>query len=282
MTAMPGRLFLVGTPIGNLADLTDRARETLAAVDVVAAEDTRRSGRLLAGLGIKRRMISLFEGNERERTEQIVALLREDQDVALVTDAGMPAISDPGYRLVRACVEGGIDVRVVPGPSAVTAALVVSGLPVDRFVFEGFLPRKAGERRERLRAIARDSRTTVVFESPLRVATLLRDMLVELGDRRIAVARELTKLHEEVLRGRTSEVLARLADLEPKGEIVVVVEGRREDEEAELMDLVAEARALVDGGSRKREAATLVARRHHASANAIYDALVGPAGTAGP
>jgi 16S rRNA (cytidine1402-2'-O)-methyltransferase len=282
MTAMPGRLFLVGTPIGNLADLTDRARETLAAVDVVAAEDTRRTGRLLAGLGIKRRMISLFEGNERERTGQVLALLREDQDVALVTDAGMPAISDPGYRLVRACVDEGIDVRVVPGPSAVTAALVVSGLPVDRFVFEGFLPRKVGERRERLRAIARDPRTTVVFESPVRVATLLRDMLVELGDRRIAVARELTKLHEEVLRGRTSDVLARLADREPKGEIVVVVEGRREDEEADLADLVAEARELVDGGSRKREAATRVARRHHASANAIYDALVGPEGTGGP
>jgi 16S rRNA (cytidine1402-2'-O)-methyltransferase len=270
---MAGRLFLVGTPIGNLGDLTERARETLADVDVVAAEDTRRSGRLLAGLGIKKPMVSLFEGNERERTERILARLREGDDVALVTDAGMPAISDPGYRLVRACVDEGIDVRVVPGPSAVTAALVVSGLPVDRFVFEGFLPRRAGERRERLRALARDVRTTVIFESPIRVATLLRDLLVELGDRRIAVARELTKLHEEVLRGRTSEVLARLADLEPKGEIVVVVEGRPDDDETALEDLVTEARQLVASGSRKREAATLVARRHHASANAIYDAL---------
>src|SRR5918912_96067 len=144
---MAGRLFLVGTPIGNLADMTERARETLADVDVVAAEDTRRTVRLLAALGIKKPMVSLFEGNERQRTERIVARLREGDDVALVTDAGMPAISDPGYRLVRACVDEGIDVRVVPGPSAVTAALVVSGVPVDPFAFEGFLPRRAGEPR---------------------------------------------------------------------------------------------------------------------------------------
>ena len=272
---MSGRLHLVGTPIGNLGDLTERARETLASVDLVAAEDTRRTGRLLSQLGIRRPMVSLFEGNERERTETVLRRLREGDAVALVTDAGMPAISDPGYRLIRACVEEGIDVRVVPGPSAVTAALVVSGLPVERFVFEGFLPRKAGERRSRLRSIARDARTVVLFESPVRLATLLRDALVEFGDRRIAVARELTKLHEEVLRGRTSEVLARLGDVELKGEIVVVIEGRREDEDVGIEALVDEARALVEGGAKKRDAATTVARRHRASANAIYEALIG-------
>jgi 16S rRNA (cytidine1402-2'-O)-methyltransferase len=271
-----GRLYLVGTPIGNLGDLTDRARETLRSADLVAAEDTRRTGRLLAHIGIKRRLVSLFEGNEQERTRQLLAELREGRTIALVTDAGMPAISDPGFRLIRACVEEGIDVRVVPGPSAVTAALVVSGLPTDRFVFEGFLPRRAGERRERLRAIAAEERTVVVFEAPHRLATLLRDALVELGDRRIAVARELTKLHEEVLRGRIAEVLARLGDLEPKGEIVVVIEGRRDEDVAGLDELVAEARELIAGGIRKRDAATTVARRHRASANAIYDALVAP------
>jgi 16S rRNA (cytidine1402-2'-O)-methyltransferase len=218
----------------------------------------------------------MFEGNERERTTLLLARLREGDDVGLVTDAGMPSISDPGYRLVAACVEEGIDVRVVPGPSAVTAALAVSGLPVDRFVFEGFLPRKVGERRDRLRALATDPRTVVLFESPVRVATLLRDVLLELGDRRVALARELTKRHEEVLRGRVAEVLARLGDAEPKGEVVLVIEGRRDEDDRELSDLVEEARGLVAGGMRKREAAATVARRHRASANAIYDGLVGP------
>jgi 16S rRNA (cytidine1402-2'-O)-methyltransferase len=269
-----GRLYLVGTPIGNLGDLTDRARDTLRSVDILAAEDTRRTGRLLLHAGIKRRTISLFEGNERERTKELLARLREGKDVALVSDAGMPSISDPGFRLVRAATEEGIDVRVVPGPSAVTAALVVSGLPVDRFVFEGFLPRRVGERRDRLRALAHDPRTVVVFESPLRLATLLRDVLVELGDRRMALARELTKLHEEVVRGRVAEVLARLADSEPKGEVVVVLEGYHEDA-PDLAELVDEARKLAAGGMRKREAASTVARRRNASANVIYEALLG-------
>ncbi|HEY7754981.1 MAG TPA: 16S rRNA (cytidine(1402)-2'-O)-methyltransferase [Actinomycetota bacterium] len=273
---MSGRLYLVGTPIGNVGDLSDRALDTMRTVDVLAAEDTRRTGRLLSRFGVKRPLVSMFEGNERERTTLLLARLREGDDVGLVTDAGMPSISDPGYRLVAACVEEGIDVRVVPGPSAVTAALAVSGLPVDRFVFEGFLPRKVGERRDRLRALATDPRTVVLFESPVRVATLLRDVLLELGDRRVALARELTKRHEEVLRGRVAEVLARLGDAEPKGEVVLVIEGRRDEDDRELSDLVEEARGLVAGGMRKREAAATVARRHRASANAIYDGLVGP------
>jgi 16S rRNA (cytidine1402-2'-O)-methyltransferase len=271
---MSGRLYLVGTPIGNLGDMTERALETLTAVDVVAAEDTRRTGRMLSNFGIKRRLVSLFEGNERERTEELLVALREGKDVAVVTDAGMPIISDPGFRIVRACVEEGIEVRVVPGASAVTAALAVSGLPSERFVFEGFLPRRASDRRARLRSLAKDPRTVVVFESPHRVATLLRDVLVELGDRRMALARELTKLHEEVVRGRTSEVLAGLAGSELKGEVVVVIEGRRGDDELSLADLVGEARRLVGDGMRKREAASNVAKRHDASANAIYEALI--------
>src|SRR5437763_6089271 len=158
-----GTLFLVGTPIGNLGDLTDRARETLAAVDVVAAEDTRRTGTLLKRIGIRARMVSLHESNERTRTGELLKALGAGSDVAVVSDAGMPGLSDPGFRLVRACAEAGIDVRVVPGPSAAIAALVVSGLPSDRFVFEGFLPKKQGERRARLEALASERRTIVMF-----------------------------------------------------------------------------------------------------------------------
>jgi 16S rRNA (cytidine1402-2'-O)-methyltransferase len=271
---MAGRLYVVGTPIGNLADITERAISTLGMVDLVAAEDTRRTGRLLSRLGLKVRMRSLFEGNEKERTPELLARLREGKDVALVSDAGMPGISDPGYRLVRACADEGIDVRVVPGPSAVTAALVVSGLPVERFVFEGFLPRRTSERRQRLRDLADDPRTVVLFESPLRLATLLRDVLDELGDRRVAVARELTKLHEEVIRGRAAEIIATLAGSEPRGEVVVVIEGAGPLEEPALEELVAEARTLVDGGMRKRDAAAVVAGERGASTNAIYQALL--------
>ena len=272
---MAGRLYLVGTPIGNLEDITERAISTLRSVDLVAAEDTRRTGRLLAHFGIKKKLRSLFEGNERERTQELLGELREGAQIALVSDAGMPGVSDPGYRLVNACAEEGIDVRVVPGPSAVTAALVVSGLPFERFVFEAFLPRKAGERRARLRALANDPRTVVLFESPLRLATLLRDVLVELGDRRIAVCRELTKLHEEVVRGRVAEVLAVLADSEARGEVVIVMEGAQ-PAEPDLDALVDEARTRVAAGVRKREAAAAVARERGGSANAIYEALVRP------
>jgi 16S rRNA (cytidine1402-2'-O)-methyltransferase len=276
-----GILYLVGTPIRNLGDMTDRARETLGTVAVVAAEDTRRTGRLLAHFGIEARMVSLFQGNEDRRTQELLKELRADHDVAVVSDAGMPGLSDPGYRLVRASVEEGIEVRVVPGPSAVLSALVVSGLPTDRFVFEGFLPRRAGERRMRLRGLANDRRTVVLFESPHRVGTLLRDILVELGNRQVAIARELTKLHEEVIRGRTSEVLARLTDLELKGELVVVLEGSHRPEVLDQEELVEEARALVQAGMRKRDAASKVARKRGASANAIYESLLEAEGAEG-
>lgn len=271
---MTGTLYLVGTPIGNLGDMTDRARETLRTVGLVAAEDTRRTGRLLAHFGIEARMVSLFEGNEARRTEELLEELRSGRDVAVVSDAGMPGLSDPGHRLVRACVEEGIEVRVVPGPTAAVSALVVSGLPADRFAFEGFLPRRVGERRLRLREVAGDRRTLVLFESPRRVVTLLREVVAELGDRRVAIARELTKLHEEVIRGRASEVLGTIQDLGLRGEVVVVIEGSREPEALDLEELVAEARALVAAGRRKRDAAAEVARKRGASANAIYRVLV--------
>jgi 16S rRNA (cytidine1402-2'-O)-methyltransferase len=271
---MAGVLFVVGTPIGNLGDASPRARETLASVDVVAAEDTRRTGRLLQGFGVKAKLVSLFDGNERERTPELVARLREGESVALVSDGGMPLVSDPGYRLVAACIDAGIELQVVPGPSAVVAALVVSGLPMERFAFEGFLPKKAAERLRRLEALRRDPRTVVIYESPLRVATLLRDVLVTLGDRRVAVCRELTKLHEDVLRGRVSEVIGALGGSALKGEVVVVLDGDRDDAPGDLTASISEARALVDNGMRKREAARAVAERRRVPANDLYRALV--------
>jgi 16S rRNA (cytidine1402-2'-O)-methyltransferase len=268
-----GTLWLVGTPIGNLGDLPPRARDVLAEADLVAAEDTRRTGRLLSGLGLKKRMVSLHDANEGERVDAIVAALREGATVAVVSDAGMPLVSDPGYRVVRACIEQGIDVGVVPGPSAVLAALVLSGLPVDRFTFEGFPPRKPGPRVERLDSLRNERRTMVFFEAPGRVRPLLRDVLVALGDRQAALCRELTKRHEQVIRGRVSEILGEL-DQDPKGEVVIVIAGADEPAVPDLDACVEEAQVLVEGGMKKRDAARAVAERHHVAANVVYDALV--------
>jgi 16S rRNA (cytidine1402-2'-O)-methyltransferase len=271
---MGGTLWLVATPIGNLGDLSTRALEVLGQVDVVACEDTRRTGKLLAAKKIKAPLVSYFEGNERERVAELLVRLGNGDDVALVSDGGTPAISDPGYRLVHACAEQGIEVQVVPGPSAVIAALVVSGLPTDRFVFEGFLPKKPGERVRRLEALRHEPRTIVVFESPLRVQTLLRDVLVAIGDREIAVVRELTKLHEQVERGRVSQVLSRLGEHELKGEVVVVIGGERVRAAPDMSVCADEARELVAEGLRKRDAAHAVADRYGVSANDLYRALL--------
>jgi 16S rRNA (cytidine1402-2'-O)-methyltransferase len=271
---MAGTLWIVGTPIGNLGDMSDRARETLDAVDLVVAEDTRRTGRLLQHFGIDARQRSLFEGNERDRSPSIVRALIEGEDVALVSDGGMPLVSDPGYRLVTLAVEAGVEVRVVPGPSAVLAALVVSGLPTDRFTFEGFPSRSKGERSARLAEIAHDPRTIVFFESPRRVATFLGEIAVAWGTRRVAVCRELTKLHEEVLRGTSAELAAQLAGEALRGEMVVVVEGDRGGRQADVGAALAEARALVNGGARKRDAAHAVSERSGVPANTLYRALV--------
>jgi 16S rRNA (cytidine1402-2'-O)-methyltransferase len=272
---MTGTLFLVGTPIGHLSDISPRATQTLAAVDLIAAEDTRRTGRLLAHLGlVDRTLISFFEGNERERTEELLRRLRDGATIALVTDGGMPTISDPGFRLVRSCAAEGIDVRVVPGPSAAIAALAISGLPTDRFVFEGFLPRKAGDRKRRLEALATDPRTIVFFESPRRLKTMLAETLDALGDRPVAVARELTKLHEEVVRGTLLGTLARIEDLTLKGEVAVVVGGCEDQGPADEDAIVERARTLMAAGMRSREAARAVAEHQDVSANTIYRRLI--------
>jgi 16S rRNA (cytidine1402-2'-O)-methyltransferase len=269
-----GVLFLVGTPIGNLGDLSDRARETLASVGLVAAEDTRRTGRLLRSLDLRKPLVSMFEGNEDDRAVELMDRLAAGDDVAVVTDGGMPSISDPGYRVVRLAVERGIDVRVVPGPSAAIAALVLSGLPTDRFVFEGFLPRRPGDRGRRLQALRHDPRTIVFFESPRRVHTLLREIVTSFGNRRVAVCRELTKLHEEVVRGGAEEVLAELDERKLRGEVAVVVEGEHDPKPPDRAALLAEVRSLVEGGMRTRDAARAVAERHGASANELYRAAI--------
>jgi 16S rRNA (cytidine1402-2'-O)-methyltransferase len=269
-----GVLFLVGTPIGNLGDLSDRARETLASVGLVAAEDTRRTGRLLRNLDLRKPLVSMFEGNEDDRAVELMDRLAAGDDVAVVTDGGMPSISDPGYRVVQLAVERGIDVRVVPGPSAAIAALVLSGLPTDRFVFEGFLPRRPGDRGRRLQALRHDPRTIVFFESPRRVHTLLREIVTSFGNRRLAVCRELTKLHEEVVRGDAEQVLAELDARALKGEVAVVVEGEHDPEPPDLAALLAEVKALVEAGMRTRDAARAVAERHGASANELYRAVI--------
>jgi 16S rRNA (cytidine1402-2'-O)-methyltransferase len=269
-----GTLYLVGTPIGNLEDITERARRVLASVDLIAAEDTRRTGRLLRSLGITGRMVSFFEGNESRRVEELVATLREGHDVAVVSDAGMPGISDPGYRLVAACVEAGLPIDVAPGPSAALAALVISGLPTDRFVFEGFLPRTGRARQDRLAAIGAEGRTVVLFEAARRVAGTVAELL-RLGDRRVAVVRELTKLHQEVVRGRLSDVLEQMKGRDLKGEVVLVVEGAPR-EEPSREDALRAARHLVAQGLSKREAARQAREQTGGavSAREIYQELV--------
>jgi 16S rRNA (cytidine1402-2'-O)-methyltransferase len=218
--------------------------------------------------------VSTFEGNEDERGAEVVERLEAGEDVAVVTDGGMPGVSDPGYRVVRRAVDRGIEVRVVPGPSAAIAALVLSGLPTDRFAFEGFLPRRPGDRARRLQALRHDPRTVVFFEAPRRVSTLLREIGGALGDRRIAVCRELTKLHEEVIRGTVDEVLTAIGERDLKGEVAVVVEGDHDGTPLDHAALLDEVRRLIEGGMRTRDAARAVAERHGASANDLYRAAI--------
>ncbi|MFD1722682.1 16S rRNA (cytidine(1402)-2'-O)-methyltransferase [Amnibacterium endophyticum] len=267
-------LVLAGTPIGNLGDASRRLVEALTGAALLAAEDTRVAHRLLAGLGVEARprVVVVNEHTERGRVDELVAAARE-QDVVLVTDAGMPTVSDPGYALVRAAIDAGVQVTAVPGPSAVLTALALSGLPTDRFVFEGFAPRKAGERARFLGALAAEPRTVVLFESPNRTAALLDAMIEAFGpDRRAVVARELTKLHEEVVRGTVAELAAWAAD-GVRGEVVVVLAGA-EPAPASFDDALAAVRDRVAGGARLKEATAEVAAATGLSRKALYDAAL--------
>jgi 16S rRNA (cytidine1402-2'-O)-methyltransferase len=270
-----GRLVVVATPIGNLDDVAPRAARTLAEADLIAAEDTRRTGRLLQHLGVSSPMVAYHDHNEAEMTPRLVARMRGGETVALVSDAGTPGIADPGYRLIRAAVDAGIVVEAIPGPTAFVHALVVSGLPADRFAFEGFLPRKPGERDRRLAELAAEPRTLVFYVAPHRAAADLAAMRDAFGaERPAAVARELTKLHEEVIRG-TLGVLAARAEEALRGELTVVVGGAPVDANvASPGELAGHVEELVAAGLPKKEAIAEAAARARVPKRTVYDAVL--------
>jgi 16S rRNA (cytidine1402-2'-O)-methyltransferase len=272
-------LILLGAPLGNPDDASVRLRETLASADVVAAEDTRRLARLAADLGVtvRGRVVSYFEGNEDRRTPELLAALVDGATVALITDGGMPSVSDPGYRLVRAALQADVAVAVVPGPSAVTTALAVSGLPSDRFCFEGFPPRRPAERRAAFAALATESRTLIFFEAPHRIADTLADLAAAFGaDRPAALCRELTKTYEDVRRGTLGDLVDGAAEVPPRGEITLVIGGaptiaavRPPD-----ADLAAAVAGLESGGTPRKAAIAEVAKAYALPKREVYTAVV--------
>ncbi len=275
MTDDPGVLVLVGTPIGNLGDVSTRVVEALRDADVIAAEDTRRTRALLSHLGVPAagRLRSVHAHNEQQSADWVVDAVRDGRCVAYVTDAGMPGISDPGERLVRACVDAGLAVDVVPGPSAVLMALVLSGFPTDRFVFEGFLPRRGVERRDRIAGLVPEIRTVVLYESPRRVHGTLTQLLGACGPlREVAVARELTKLHQEVWRGTLDEAVGHVELGEPRGEHVIVVAPAPPPPEASDAEIDAHVTAALGEGLSTRDAAARVARDLGVPRRRTYDA----------
>lgn len=223
--AQAGTFYIVSTPIGNLGDITLRALQILGEADLIAAEDTRRTGKLLAHYRIKTPMTSYHDHNKEQKTLMILEQLEGGKDIALVSDAGTPGISDPGYYLIKRVIDKGIDVVPIPGPTASIAALVASGLPTDRFVFEGFFPTKRGKRGLVLSELAAEKRTILLYESPHRLQRTLSDILEALGDRKVSVARELTKKFEEIKRGQVSQLLEYFGENKPRGELVIVIEG---------------------------------------------------------
>lgn len=268
-----GRLLVCATPIGNLGDISERTRNVLSSADVIYAEDTRRTAKLLRHLVINVDLVSLFTGNEKARTEQLVESVRSGQTVVLVSDAGMPTISDPGAAAIRAVREAGYPVSVVPGPSAVTTAVALSGFSGDRFVFEGFLPRKGRERTERLEAIGQDLRAVVLFASPNRLADDLADLSEACGSsREVAVTRELTKLHEESWVGSLEESVERWSG-EVKGEVTLVL-APVDPAPPSIEEAIQRARALVAAGTSVREAARQISAETGVSRREIYEALL--------
>jgi 16S rRNA (cytidine1402-2'-O)-methyltransferase len=225
MSIPPGQLYLVPTPVGNLSDITERARETLAKVEIVACEDTRNSGRLLHHLGLKKRLVSYHEFNERSRAAQLIERIQQGESVAVISDAGTPGISDPAYRVVRAAIDAGIEIIALPGPNALLPALTASGLPTDRFYFEGFLSHKSGAKKKRLEALRDLPCTLIFYESPFRVQKSLEAMLEVLGNRHACLSREISKKFEEHIRGSISEIIQRISNKTVKGEIVLTVAG---------------------------------------------------------
>jgi 16S rRNA (cytidine1402-2'-O)-methyltransferase len=276
-----GRLVLLGAPLGNAGDASGRLREILATADVIAAEDTRRLTRLARDLDLTMpgRLVSYFEGNEERRTPDLVDAVRGGALVAVITDGGMPSVSDPGYRLVRAVLDAGLPVTAAPGPSAVTTALALSGLPCDRFCFEGFLPRRPAERRNRLRALAAEERTLVFFEAPHRIAAALADLAATFGaDRPAALCRELTKTYEEIRRAPLGELADWASTDAPRGEITLVVAGApagpaSRPSDAELRAVLADRQAA---GSSRRDAIAEVAKEYGLPKRDVYALAITP------
>lgn len=271
------KLYLVGTPIGNLGDLSPRAQETLETVDFIAAEDTRVTRKLLSYFGISKPLVSYYQHNLRERGEEIAGRIAAGESCALVTDAGMPAISDPGEDLVRLCAARGIEVISVPGPAAVVTALALSGLSASRFTFEGFLSTNRPGRKEHLDSLRDERRTMIFYEAPHKLRTTLDDLLTAFGDRRIALCRELTKLHEEVIRTTLSEAAERYRETAPRGEFVLVVEGAppEQPQKAPLSEAVSLAQSLMKSGLAPAPAAKEAARRTGCKKSEIYKLLTG-------
>ena len=275
---MSGILYLVGTPIGNLGDFSPRAVQTLKEADFIAAEDTRVTLKLLNHFSVKKPMVSYFEHNRRERGEQIVARMLAGESCALVTDAGMPAVSDPGEDLVALCHERGIRVCAVPGPAAFVTALALSGLPAGRFTFEGFLSVNKRSRKEHLASLAGEARTMIFYEAPHKPPATLRDLYAALGDRRIAIVREITKVHEEVLRTTLGQAAGAYADGGLRGEIVLVIEGAEAPaQDAVLLeDAVEIARGRMAAGQSASDAARQTARETGLKKGDLYKALLVP------
>ena len=274
---MSGILYVTGTPIGNLSDLSPRAVETLESVDFIAAEDTRVTLKLLNHFEVKKPMVSYFEHNKRERGEIICARIEQGENCAIVTDAGMPCISDPGEDLVKLCEERGIKTVVIPGPSAVISALAVSGLSTGRFTFEGFLSVNKKSRADHLKSLANEHRTMIFYEAPHKLPQTLRDLYASFGDRKLTIVREITKIHEEVIRTTTKNAAENLSDGSVKGEIVLVLEGAPQVDDTEEFTLeyaVETAKKLIENGARATDAAKEAAALTGFKKNEIYKELI--------
>ena len=276
---MGGTLYLVGTPIGNLADISERALKVLSEVDFIAAEDTRNSGKLLSYFGIKKPMMSYFEHNKRERGEMIVSRIIEGESCALITDAGMPAISDPGEDIVKICAEKGVPVSVVPGPCAAVSALAVSGLFTGKFVFEGFLSTANNERREALENLKNETRTIIFYEAPHKLKTTLADLYKAFGNRKISLCRELTKINEEILRFTLEGAIAYYEENIPRGEYVLVMEGASAEEKKENafwanMSVEEHVEFYVSQDMKKNDAIKAVAKDRGVGKSEIYNQVM--------
>jgi len=265
-----GKLYICPTPIGNLEDITLRTLNTLKAVDLIAAEDTRHSLKLLNHYEIKKPLTSYHEHNILEKGPELIYRLTQGQKIAIITDAGMPGISDPGEHIIKLAIEEGIDVVALPGPTASITALVVSGLNTDKFVFEGFMPSKKKDRKEQLNKLVEERRTIIFYESPHRLLSTLEDMLDILGDRNIAICRELTKLYEEIYRGTFESAINKFEEENIRGEFVIVVEGNTKEDVQEDIDILEELEKFINKGISKKEAVKMISEEFNIPKNRVY------------